>query len=60
MPLIRAEHLIKTYRSGEVEVSAIKVIDFTIGARSFVAFVGHIPSAVLDRDTNPDRGRSSR
>jgi len=40
MTLIRAEHLIKTYRAGEVEVPAIKGVDFTIEAKSFVAFVG--------------------
>ena len=40
MTLIRAEHLFKTYRSGEVEVPAIKGVDFTIEAKSFVAFVG--------------------
>ncbi len=40
MPLIRAEHLIKTYRTGEVEVPAIRGVDFTIEVKSFVAFVG--------------------
>jgi len=40
MTLIRAEHLIKTYRTGEVEVPAIKGVDFTIEAKSFVTFVG--------------------
>ena len=40
MTLIRAEHLVKTYRTGEVEVPAIKGVDFTIEAKSFVAFVG--------------------
>ena len=40
MPLIRAEHLIKIYRAGEVEVPAVKDADFSIDARSFVAFVG--------------------
>jgi putative ABC transport system ATP-binding protein len=40
MALIRAEGLVKTYRSGEVEVPAIKGVDFTIDAKSFVAFVG--------------------
>ena len=40
MVLIRAEKLVKTYRAGEVEVQAIKGVDFTIEARSFVAFVG--------------------
>jgi putative ABC transport system ATP-binding protein len=40
MALIRAERLVKTYRSGEVELQAVKGVDFTIDARSFVAFVG--------------------
>jgi putative ABC transport system ATP-binding protein len=40
MPLIRAEHLVKTYRAGEVDVLAVKGIDFAIEAKSFVAFVG--------------------
>jgi len=40
MSLIRAENLIKTYRSGEVEVHAIRGVDFTIEAKSFVVFVG--------------------
>ena len=40
MALIRAEGLLKTYRAGEVEVPAVKGVDFTIEARSFVAFVG--------------------
>ena len=40
MTLIRADRLVKTYRAGEVEVSAVKGVDFTIEAKSFVAFVG--------------------
>lgn len=40
MTLIRAERLVKTYRTGEVEVQAVKGVDFTIEAKSFVAFVG--------------------
>ena len=40
MALIRAEHLVKTYRAGEVEVTAVKGVDFSIDAKSFVAFVG--------------------
>lgn len=40
MALIRAEHLVKTYRAGEVEVPAVKGVDFVIEAKSFVAFVG--------------------
>ena len=40
MQLIRAEQLVKTYRAGEVEVPAVKGVDFTIEAKSFVAFVG--------------------
>jgi len=31
---------VKTYRAGEVDVLAVKGIDFTIEAKSFVAFVG--------------------
>ena len=38
--LIRAEHLVKTYRAGEVEVPALKGVDFTVEAKSFAAFVG--------------------
>lgn len=40
MSLIRAEKLVKTYRSGEVDVQAIRGVDFTIDPRSFVVFVG--------------------
>lgn len=40
MALIRGEHLTKTYRAGEVDVPAVKGVDFTIDAKSFVAFVG--------------------
>ena len=40
MALIRAERLVKTYRTGEVEVPAVKGVDFAIDAKSFVAFVG--------------------
>jgi putative ABC transport system ATP-binding protein len=40
MTLIRAERLVKTYRSGEVEVPAIRGVDFSIDAKSFVVFVG--------------------
>ena len=40
MQLIRAEQLVKTYRAGEVDVPAVKGVDFTIAAKSFVAFVG--------------------
>ena len=40
MALIRAERLVKTYRSGEVEVQAIRGVDFTIDPKSFVVFVG--------------------
>lgn len=40
MSLVRAEKLVKTYRSGEVEVQAVRGVDFAIEARSFVAFVG--------------------
>ena len=40
MTLIRADHLVKTYRAGEVEVQAVRGVDFAIEAKSFVAFVG--------------------
>jgi putative ABC transport system ATP-binding protein len=40
MSLVRAEKLEKTYRAGEVDVLAVRGVDFTIEARSFVAFVG--------------------
>jgi putative ABC transport system ATP-binding protein len=40
MTLVHAEHLIKTYRAGDVDVPAIRAADFTIEARSFVSFVG--------------------
>ena len=38
--LIHAEHLVKTYRTGEVDVLAVRGVDFAIEARSFVVFVG--------------------
>jgi len=38
--LVRAEHLVKTYLAGSVDVLAIKDVDFTVEAKSFVAFVG--------------------
>lgn len=40
MSLVRAEHLVKTYRTGEVAVQAIKGVDFAIERSSFVCFVG--------------------
>ncbi len=40
MSLIRAEALTKTYRIGDVDVPAVRGIDFTIEPASFVAFVG--------------------
>jgi putative ABC transport system ATP-binding protein len=40
MQLIRAEQLVKTYRAGEIDVPAVKSVDFTIYAKSFVTFVG--------------------
>jgi putative ABC transport system ATP-binding protein len=40
MALIRAERLVKTYRTGEVDVPAVKGADFAIEPKSFVAFVG--------------------
>lgn len=40
MSLIKAEGLTKTYRIGDVDVPAVRGIDFTIEPGSFVAFVG--------------------
>ncbi len=40
MSLVQASHLTKTYRSGEIDVPAIKGVDFVIEPSSFVAFVG--------------------
>jgi putative ABC transport system ATP-binding protein len=40
MALIRAEHLAKTYRAGDVDVPALRGVDFEINAGAFVAFVG--------------------
>lgn len=40
MSLIQAEGLTKTYRIGDVDVPAVRGIDFTIEPASFVAFVG--------------------
>lgn len=40
MSLVSAQHLVKTYQTGDVSVHAIKGVDFTIEASSFVAFVG--------------------
>jgi len=40
MNLISANELVKTYRAGDVEVRAVRGVDFTIEAGAFVAFVG--------------------
>ena len=40
MSLVHAEHLAKTYRTGEVDVPAVKDVDFIIDPKSFVVFVG--------------------
>jgi putative ABC transport system ATP-binding protein len=40
MSLVSAEQLTKTYRVGDIDVPAIKGVDFTIEPASFVAFVG--------------------
>ncbi len=40
MSLILAEQLLKNYRAGEIDVPAVRGVDFTIEAKSFVAFVG--------------------
>jgi len=40
MSVVRATNLTKTYRSGDVEVQAVRGVDFVIEPGSFVAFVG--------------------
>jgi len=40
MSVVVAEALEKTYISGEIEVEAIRGVDFTIEPASFVAFIG--------------------
>jgi putative ABC transport system ATP-binding protein len=40
MSLVRASNLVKTYRAGDVDVQAVRGVDFTIEPASFVAFVG--------------------
>jgi putative ABC transport system ATP-binding protein len=40
MSLVRAEKLVKTYRTGDIEVQAVRGVDFAIESKSFVAFVG--------------------
>ncbi len=40
MGLISAENLVKTYQTGEIEVKAIRGVDFDIEPASFVSFVG--------------------
>ncbi len=40
MPLVVATQVAKTYRAGDVEVQALRGIDFSIEPASFVAFVG--------------------
>ncbi len=40
MNLVQATRLAKTYRVGDIDVPAVKGVDFTISPSSFVAFVG--------------------
>jgi putative ABC transport system ATP-binding protein len=40
MSLLQAEKLTKTYRSGDIDVPALKGVDFSIEPAAFVAFVG--------------------
>ena len=40
MHLIQAEQLAKTYRTGEIDVPAVRGVDFTIDVKSFVTFIG--------------------
>jgi putative ABC transport system ATP-binding protein len=38
--LVKAQHLVKTYRAGNIDVPALKRVDFSIEPGAFVAFVG--------------------
>ena len=38
--VVKAEALLKTYRAGDVDVPAVRGVDFEINAGAFVAFVG--------------------
>ena len=40
MHVIAAEHLTKNYRTGDVEVQAVRGVTFHVEAGSFVSFVG--------------------
>ncbi len=40
MPLVATSQLAKTYRAGDVDVPALRGVDFAINAGAFVAFVG--------------------
>ena len=40
MPVVEARGLEKTYQAGEIEVKAIRGVDFSIEPASFVAFIG--------------------
>ncbi len=40
MPLVVASKLSKTYRAGDVDIPALRSMDFAIDVRAFVAFVG--------------------
>jgi putative ABC transport system ATP-binding protein len=40
VPLVSANGLTKTYRAGDVDVPAVRGVDFSIEPRAFVAFVG--------------------
>ena len=38
--IVQGQHIEKSYRAGDVDVPAVRGVDFTIAAGSFVAFVG--------------------
>lgn len=40
MSLVKAQHLVKTYRVGNIDVPALQGVDFAIEPGAFVAFVG--------------------
>ena len=60
MSVVRATNLTKTYRSGDVEVQAVRGVDFVIEPGSFVAFVGPSGSGKSTLDRKSTRLHSSQ